>query len=336
MRRNHHTRSSWHLTPFIVAGAGVAAISFVSPWPAALVIRGMFEKDAVVTEREMRAYVPAGRVRAVRDIQYSDAGIRSTLNVYSPVDSAGALPTVVWIHGGAWISGRKEHIDPYVEIIASHGYTTVSLEYPIAPEARYPEAVRQLNDALAYLVTHADELGIDPDRIVLAGDSAGAQLASQLVNLATNPEFATTMRMRPGLRADQVRGVILNCGIYDVSGVPRAKGVSAWGFRIALWAYLGTRHWVQTSAGDQMSSLNYVTPNFPPTWISGGNGDALTDTQSRPFAERLRALGVNVTSLFYDADHEPQLPHEYQFRLNYEQARHALTSTLAFLKTVTA
>jgi acetyl esterase/lipase len=80
-----------------------------------------------------------------------------------------------------------------------------------------------------------------------------------------------------------------------------------------------------------MSTLDYVTADFPRTWISGGNGDPLTATQSKPLAAKLTGLGVDVTPVFYDDDHEPSLPHEYQFHLDYEDAQTALDSTLDFL-----
>ncbi|MET4782448.1 alpha/beta hydrolase [Glaciihabitans sp. UYNi722] len=186
-------------------------------------------------------------------------------DVFTPETASARLPTVVWIHGGAWVSGHREDVDPYLKIIASHGYATVSLDYSIALEATYPTAITQLNDALAFLVAHADEYGIDPDRIIIAGDSAGAQFTSQLATLTTNPAYAKRLGLIPALSKDQLRAVILNCGIYDVSGIPNAPGIGGWGFRIALWAYLGDKNWSTTPGGEDMSTLDFVTRHFPQT-----------------------------------------------------------------------
>jgi len=193
----------------------------------------------------------------------------------------------------------------------------------------------QLNDALGYLVDNAAELGIDADRIVIAGDSAGANLTSQLATLTTSPAYAELVGIDPALSPEQLRAVLLNCGIYDVDELSNAPGIAGWSFRIALWAYLGEKDWAHTAGGEQMSTLGHVTGDFPPTWITGGNADSLTDTQSRPLADRLAGLGVKVERLFYAADHEPELPHEYQFHLDYEDARAALAATIAYLDTVT-
>jgi len=321
---------------FLVMGIAAGIVWVVSPWPAALLIRAVFEKGATDTVAEMVPYVPTSGVDARRDLAYGDGGVDETFDLFRPSDADGPLPTVVWIHGGAWISGHKEDVDPYVQIIASHGYTTVSLNYTVGPEASYPVAVTQLNAALGHLVDNAADYGIDPDRIVIAGDSAGSQFTSQLATMITNPEYAELVGIEPTLRPDQLRGVILNCGIYDVSEIPNAPGIGGWGFRVALWSYLGDRNWAEARGGEEMSTLGYVTADFPATWISGGNDDPLTDTQSKPLTEKLEGLGVDVTSLFYPEDHVPALPHEYQFHLDYEDAQGALESTLGWLEKITA
>jgi acetyl esterase/lipase len=319
----------------LAAGLGAIIVSWASPWPAVLIMRRLFERQADETAREMARYVPKGGIAARLNVRYGDRGKETTLDVFAPLVSRDPLPGVIWIHRGGWISGTRKHVGPYARIIASHGYVAIALNYTTAPEATYPTALRQLNTAIAFVIRHASEYGIDAGRIILAGDSAGAQLASQLANLVTNEKFAKRMSITPALTPAQLRGVVLNCGIFDVSGMPKVVGINGWGFRIALWAYLDKKDWSHTSGGIQMCSINYATADFPPTWISGGNGDALTAVQSKPFAARLSSLGVPVTSVFYRDRHVPPMPHEYQFHLRFKEARAALASTLDFLGHVT-
>ena len=327
-----------HLLPTIALGALVATAVFalVSPWLPSLLIRSVFTKGADETVEEMTPYVPADGYTSTTDVQYGEAGAWSTLDVFSDEASTGPLPTIVWIHGGAWLSGDKRDVAPYLKMLAVKGYTAVGVNYTIAPEATYPTAVTQLNTALAYLVAHAEELRVDPTRIVLAGDSAGSQLASQLATMITNPDYASVVGITPALAASALRGVVLNCGIYDLDEMTGATGIIGWGFKTALWAYTGDRNWSETKAGSQMSTLDFVTAQFPPVYISGGNGDGLTAGQSKPLAARLRALGVPVTELFWPDDHAPSLPHEYQFHLDFEDAHTAFTKTLEYLASVTA
>ena len=327
-----------HGIPVILLGMGVfvALISVVSPWPTALIIRAAFEDQAAKTVKEMQAYQPAAGIGQKLDVLYGADGKNTTFDVFSPANSAGLLPTVMWIHGGAWISGDKANVRPYARILASHGYTVVAVNYTVAPEAVYPVAVTQLNDALGFLTAHADQYRIDTDRIVIAGDSAGSQYTAQLATMITSPVYAAQVGLTPAISPNQVRGVVLNCGIYDVNGIPDAPGIGGWGFRTALWAYLGTKDWSNTRGGQLMGTLDDVTADFPTTWISGGNADPLTANQSEPLAARLTKLGVDVTSVFYPKNTEPALPHEYQFHLDFDASKSALSSTIAFLDRVTA
>ncbi|MGO4592372.1 alpha/beta hydrolase [Leifsonia sp. 2TAF2] len=313
----------------------LASLASASPWPSALVIRSVFEKGAAETVAEMKPFVPTSGIRAQTGLRYAPGSPDTTFDIFRPDTADGPLPTVVWIHGGAWISGASENVDPYLQILAADGFTTVGLNYTVGPEATYPTAVRQLNEALAYLTAHSDSLGIDPDRIVLAGDSAGSQLASQLAVMTTNPEYANLLGIAPALQPGQLSGVILNCGVYDLGALASLTGIDGWGFKTALWSYSGTKEWSQTYVGESMSTIQHVTPDFPPTYISGGNGDGLTWTQSVPMAAALRSKGVDVTELFWPAEHQPALPHEYQFHLKFAEAHQALEATLRFLRTHT-
>lgn len=331
-------RLGWTLGGVAAVAAVVSIVTTSTPWPSALLIRSVFEKGADQTVAELDRHQSSTPVSAKLDVQYGDgsAGGNTKLDAFSPTSGEGALPTVVWVHGGAWISGAKENVDPYLRILAAHGYTTIGLNYTIAPEAAYPTAVRQLNDALGYIREHAGELRVDPDRIVLAGDSAGAQLASQLDVLITNPEYAHLLGITPALAPHQLVGTVLQCGVYDLRRMADLDGIAAWGFKVALWAYTGTKSWSASYQGTTMSTIDFVTPGFPATYISGGNGDGLTWIESIPMAQELQRQGVDVTSRFYPAEHSPALPHEYQFKLDTPEARTSLADTLAFLARVTS
>ncbi|GAB3265321.1 alpha/beta hydrolase [Arthrobacter pigmenti] len=310
-------------------GLGLAALA-LSPRPAALVLRVFFKRDSTRLLTAMWAHAPAS-ITYKENQPYRDDDPDAVFDLYYPSGTASSLPTVVWIHGGAWISGGAADNVPYFELIAQRGYTVIGLDYSLGPERTYPTAVHQLNDALAYINTHADRLNVDPDKIVLAGDSAGAQLATQLSTLTTNPAYANEVGIKPALSPGQLRGVVLNCGIYDVTTMLETKGLLGWGDGIAIWAYTGTRNFDRSPAVDQMSTIRHVTQAHPPVYISGGNADPLTKDQSVPFAARLRELGVGVNSLFWPDDHVPKLPHEYQFNLDIDEGQLALAKTLEFL-----
>ncbi|MBF4633372.1 alpha/beta hydrolase [Agreia pratensis] len=312
--------------------AGIAAAAWkLSPWPSALIVRSVFERDGARVLKALRAHSPGGVDRAT-GIQYRPRDPHALLDVYWSAGTSAPRPTVIWTHGGAWISGGRANAAPYFELLAAAGFTVVSLDYTRGPASRYPGALHQLNDAHAYLVAHAAELHVDADRIVLAGDSAGAQLSSQLATAITDPTYAAQLGIRPGLAAHRLRGVILHCGIYEMSGLLHSTGIIGWGNRTALRAYVGGLRFAMSPALAEMSMMHRATAAFPPTFISGGNGDPLTDAQAKPFADRLVSLGVDVTRLFWPHDHEPALPHEYQFDLDRPEGLAALSVAIDFVR----
>lgn len=325
----------------VLAGLVVVSVLVftVSPWPSALIIRQVFQDGAKKTAAIMAPYAPTSGVDSVLDVQYATDSAQphvkasdfTQLDVFYPTGTTTQLGTVIWTHGGAWISGNKSNDRSYFEILASKGYTVVGLNYTYGPEATYPTAVFELNQAHQFLLDNAEKFHIDPSKIVLAGDSAGAQLSSQLAALITNPDFAKEMDFTPALSPEQLQGVVLNCGVYQLTSLIGAKGILGWGDDVSLWAYTGDRDITTSPAMAQMSTINHVTGNFPATYISGGNADPLTDENSKPFAAKLQSLGVNVTELFWPADYTPPLPHEYQFKLNLDAAQTALNETLSFL-----
>ncbi|MGX1693787.1 alpha/beta hydrolase [Microbacterium keratanolyticum] len=330
----------WHraritIGVILAVGVIVALVGSVTSWPSAMLIRAVFTQGGEATAAEMKRHVPDTPVTATRDIAYGSDGLTgdddTTMDVFTPASATEPLPTVVWIHGGAWISGSKEDVDPYMQILAGEGYTMIAVDYTRGPEGVYPLAVHQINEALAYIVDNADDLGVDPSQIVLAGDSAGAQLASQVATIVTNPDYAALMDMTPALTSSQLVATVLNCGVYDLSALAALDGILGWGLKTSMWAYSGTKNWAVGSTGAMMSTIDFVNEDFPTTYISGGNGDGLTWLQSIPMAQRLDALGVDLTTQFWPADHEPALPHEYQFHLDMPDAQTALQKTIDFL-----
>lgn len=312
----------------------------LSPWPGALVIRYVFTKGGTKTLHAMEAALPSYPVTATTNVQYRAGDKDAKLDVYMPnsvKDTSQTLPVVIWTHGGAWLSGNKKDDAPYFKRLASEGFIVVAPNYSLAPAKKYPTAVRQLNDAYAYVQNHASQFHANSGKILLAGDSAGAQLSSQLATIITSPAYAKEVGVQPSLKASQLAGVMLFCGIYKVEGLtqpnPTLPKIIGWGDDVTVWAYSGTRDKTSPLIR-QMSTYYHVTKDFPATFISGGNGDSLTNAQSKPLAQKLSSLGVPVTSLFYAPNHQPSLPHEYQFTFNAD-GQNAFQQTVDFAKSRT-
>lgn len=270
------------------------------------------------------------------DLQYDAADGDAFLDVYYPSELTGSdkrVPVIVWIHGGGWVAGSKSDVSNYCRILASRGYAVVSVNYSVAPAKRYPTPVKQIGMALSYLEKNAERFHIDPDRFVLAGDSGGAQMAAQAANVISNDNYSRLLNIAPAIKREQLRGLILYCGHYDAGNINFPRGFSTF-ITNMLWAYSGKRDFASDPALKSMSVLHYLDANFPPCFISAGNGDPLLE-QSKDLAEKLEVLDVKTNTLFYSADYKPSLLHEYQFNLEIEAGRDALEKSVAFLGEIT-
>jgi acetyl esterase len=309
---------------------GVRASLLVSPRPAALLLRRVFASGGARTARGLARHAPAG-VSEILDQRYGD-GPDELLDVFRPARSTEALPTIVWIHGGGWVGGAKEEQASYYKLIASSGYAVVGLRYSLAPEHCYPLPARQIMRALGYLQANGERLGLDPARIVVAGDSAGAQLAAQTAALVTTPGYADAVGVAPAITGEHLRGVVLACGPYDLALLGDGAGTSL-GRRVAaavLWAYSGHRHFLREPGFASASVADHLTPAFPPALVTVGNADPLKP-HSELLVERLMTNGVRADTVFFPADHQPPLGHEYQFDLDTLAGRLFLERMLAFL-----
>jgi acetyl esterase/lipase len=115
-----------------------------------------------------------------RDLTYvTHGGPSQTLDLYAPKKATG-VPLIVWIHGGAFLFGSKEGfpVEPVPLHLLLEGYAVASINYRLSPEALFPAQLQDCKAAIRWLRAHADELGIDPNRIGVWGASAGGNLAA--------------------------------------------------------------------------------------------------------------------------------------------------------------
>lgn len=291
--------------------------------------RDMEDDGAKVNERVGR-HVPAG-VASRLDVNYDPADPEALLDVFYPADAAAQgrkLPTVVWVHGGGWISGSKNHVANYLRLIASRGFTVVGVDYPLAPAQAYPAALRQINKSLAFLRDSPPVGTVDASRLFLAGDSAGAQIAAELAGIISEPSHAEAAGFAPGIDRQYLKGIVLFCGVYDMELA--FKDLNPRRLTKIMRAYFADKDFLTVPRFRHFSVLQTITPKFPPIFVTVGNADALNG-QARRLVEAAKRNNVPVESLLFEPDYKPALGHEYQWQMDLEAAWLALERSVAFM-----
>lgn len=131
-------------------------------------------------------------VRSWDDVTYPAAERALRARVYRP-DVDGPVPTVLYVHGGSFVMGDVDTHDDHARLVCRDtGCVVVSVEYRLAPEDPFPAGYLDCQAALRYVVASAARLGGDPERIGVAGDSAGANLAAHAAIMARDEGLPLT------------------------------------------------------------------------------------------------------------------------------------------------
>lgn len=217
--------------------------------------------------------------------------------------------------------------------MAARGYAVIAMNYDYAPTGTYPTPVVQLGQMVSHVAAITQRERLDPDRIVVGGDSAGAQIAAQFAAVQTTPGYAESSGIeRIAMRAP-LAGALLFCGPYDFTRFTDANApwIQRWFMNTIGWGYLGTRDWASSPQMRQASVVRHVSDRFPKAYVVDGNAFSFPD-QGRALVSALRSDGVGVTSSFFPGN--PELPHEFQFDFAHPESAQVWSATQAFLASV--
>ncbi|WP_156423933.1 alpha/beta hydrolase [Planococcus kocurii] len=265
------------------------------------------------------------RVTRVKNLSYNSSE-NSLLDIYYPENAPASMPVILWIHGGGYIGGSKDSRQDYAMALADAGYVVANIDYALAPESLYPGPVVQANQALAYMQLHAAEYGGNMNRVFIGGDSAGAQIASQVAALISNTELAEKMTIQPAISNSQLQGAVLLCGLYNLDTV---RATAFPNIDKYLAAYTGVEPFESFSKIDELSTVQHVSSNFPPVFITVGDADPFV-SQSTELVDVLQSHDIPVNSVFFEGT-QKNLKHEYQYDLSMEDAQETLQKTIQFL-----
>lgn len=191
-------------------------------------------------------------------------GVQLTLDVTVP-SGAGPYPVLVYLHGGAWIWGSPVTHRKLTHRLAEQGFLTFSVDYRLAPENPFPAGLNDCIHAVHFAAEFAEKWGGDRNRMVIAGDSAGANLAA-----------ATSIELANSAATPKIHAIGLLYGVYDFRAEQKPDPMT----ELLNEAYLnGEQHLVEDP---RVSPLLKAT-SLPPAFVAIGSEDDLIDD-----AEKLR------------------------------------------------
>jgi acetyl esterase/lipase len=221
------------------------------------------------------------------------SGYESKLDIYKRRDTTALQPTIIFFHGGGWIRGNKEtavtSIVPWLEM----GWNVVNVEYRMARTALAPAAVEDGQCALRFVVDEAKTYGVDVNRIVVSGESAGGHLA---LTTGMIPESAGFTRVCAGggfagsnTAVPKVAAIINWYGITDVAEMlawPNARSYAV--------QWLGSLPNAEEKAR-AVSPITYVRAGLPPILSIQGDKDPIVPyTQNVRLRDALTRVGVKT------------------------------------------
>lgn len=145
------------------------------------------------------------KMAETKDIVFDPGAGELAVRIYHPKQSETGQPALVYLHGGGFtLFSINTHDRLMREYASLGGFSVIGVDYPLAPEAKYPEALNRIEALMLWLKENASQWRIDPDRIAMGGDSAGGNLS-----------FATFMRLRDRGEHVLVKAILSNYGGFS-------------------------------------------------------------------------------------------------------------------------
>ena len=236
--------------------------------------------------------LPAPAIASADDRVIDGPGSPLTLRIYQPDAPQGPLPLLLYVHGGGFVIGDLETHDKVCRTLCHDvAAVVVAVDYRLAPEHPFPAAVDDVACALRWIAAHAHELGADPSRIALAGDSAGAQLATVAALRAA------------GTIAPRALGLIYPVAQHYSEPSPsmaengEGKFLTTGVMRWFIDSYLGGRRALARHSDFALLHAPALH-TLPPTWLATMGHDPLRD-EGHALALRIAEAGVPTVHRHY-------------------------------------
>ncbi len=269
---------------------------------------------------------PVGRMRP--DLAYG-SNPRQKLDVIEPEGKA-PRPVLIYLHGGGWIAGDKASYTGICRRFVGRGYLAVNANYRLTPNHPYPAQLRDAAAVVRWTYGEIERFGGDRQRIVLAGDSAGAQLISWYASALNRPALLKSIGLSKEIPHHTIKALLLFYGVFDLEGLYETPlpAVNA-----MMRGLLGSDPERFRRNARIASSMHHLCDRLPPCFLCTSDLDAL-QPQTLETARRLRELGVTVETLLLSHRDYPHARHGFLNFYRRKCAQVAMGKALDFTASV--
>ena len=235
---------------------------------------------------EARKQFGSEPVHQVQDLKIPGPAGEIPIRIYTP-DIPKPAPVLIYFHGGGWVLGDIDGHDPVCRSLANKVQcVVVSVDYRLAPEAKFPAAVEDSYAATEWVAANAPKLGIDPDRIAVGGDSAGGNLAAVISQMARDrqgPKIIYQLLIYPGTDMRMIAASFEE----NADGPILTKASTNW--------FVGHYLRNEQDKTDPLASpiLASDLSRLPPAFILTAECDPLRD-EGEAYARKLQEAGVSA------------------------------------------
>jgi acetyl esterase/lipase len=232
--------------------------------------------------------------RVLRDVKFARAGDSDLLlDLYLPASNERPIGLIVWVHGGAWRAGSRASVD--LAGLTERGWAVASVDYRLSTVARFPAQVHDIKAAIRYLRAHAGEHGYPPERVVVAGSSAGGHLAALVGVSNRNPELEGSIGDDARTSSD-VQAIVSLYGASNLTSILAQSTPHGLSVRVpALELLLGAKPEAATALAQLASPVLHVDAKDPPLYLMHGDQDTqMPINQSHELEGAYQKLGLPV------------------------------------------
>ncbi len=272
----------------------------------------------------------------INDISYESQYPNGYMDLWYPQgEILEKKPVFIYFHGGGFLFGDKSSGDPLaaeghepagiIGRILREGFCVVNANYAFAPEYRFPVQIVQVNELMDFLRKHEEEYGLDMNRIVLGGSSAGANMTAIYGTMIANPNYAEKLGIRPAISRKRIKALMIDEAALDLTKVDQ-------NLILLVQPWLGEDDPVASETGRLINAARWITEDMIPSYVIASN----LEDNFAPFGEELDAVlkekGV-THEYFYRSREVDRLEHGFMSRFQENRsARDCLEGMLEFVR----